>query len=118
MSDSQDVKQLARAFFTRALQKHFSCEVTERGVIPEIITDREGVSVRLSWVTQDDAQFVTHAEGQFYPTPEGGRLDIFPRLRVPNRPDLERNDQGWGFIVTLLPDGTIQIVPADEVAAA
>lgn len=118
MSFSQEVAQLARNAFVLALRQCFDCRVPANdAIIPEEIRDRDGDSLRLKWVTQDGVRYVTHAEGQFYPTASGGHLDIFPRLRVPNRPDLDANKEQRGYLVLLHPDGSIQLTPADVNAA-
>ena len=117
MSVSQEVMQLARSTFVLALRQYFDCRVPPLGIVGEIITDREGESIRLSWVTQSFPRYVIHAEGQFYPSSTGGRLDIFPRLRVPDRSDLELNTQSRSCIVTLCPDGSIQLAPVDELVS-
>lgn len=116
MSVSQEITQLARVAFGLALRQYFDCRVPSLGIIAEAITDREGDSIRLSWVTQTFPRHVTHAEGQFRPTSTGGRLDIFPRLRVPNRPDLDSNSRGQSCVVMFHVDGSIQLTPLDETA--
>lgn len=118
MSFSQEVTRLARNAFALALRQCFDCRVPANdAIIPEEIRDRDGDSLRLKWVTQDGVRYVTHAEGQFYPTASGGHLDIFPRLRVPNRPDLDANQEQQSLLIQLHPDGSIQLTPADANAA-
>lgn len=114
MSFSQEVTQLARNAFALALRQCFDCWVPANdAIIPEEIQDCDGDSLRLKWVTQDGVRYVTHAEGQFYPTASGGHLDIFPRLRVPNRPDLDTNQEQLILLIQLQPNGSIQITPVN-----